>query len=497
MKNIVKKYPGVVANDDVSIEAERGSVLCLIGENGAGKSTLMNILYGMEQPDSGEILLNGKPVRFRSSYDAMRSGIGMVFQHFMIVKEMSCLDNIILGMEPRCGLKTDYKKARKEIEELQKMYGMDFPLDAQAGSIWVGLQEKLEITKTIYHGADIIILDEPTAVLTPQETEEFFENIQKLSRMGKTIVFITHKLDEVMRVADDIVVMRQGHVVKKIKKKETNINELTVCMVGHELPPIREREETDPQARLVLDDVSIYNEQGLAVLKNVSVELKKGEILGIAGVAGNGQVELASAVTGLKKVNSGTIYLDGKDITKEGRHGRIEKGISYIPEDRNAMGGCLDWSVENNSIAGYHRRKPYCGRNGFLNREAIKKTADEFIKTFSIKTPNGKTQLKVLSGGNCQKVIVARETSFGQKVIVASEPSRGVDIGTINVIQSHLMDLRNQGAAILFISSSLDEIIAISDRIAVMYEGEITAILDPRKTTRMEIGLYMSGAKRG
>lgn len=495
MRNITKIYPSVIANKGVSISAQPGEVLCIIGENGAGKSTLMNILYGMIQPDEGEILLGGEPVRFASSRDAMKHHIGMVFQHFMLVKELSCLENIIMGMEPvRGGLLLDMAQARLQVAEIMKQYNMEIPLDTPAGKLWVGLQQKLEILKTLYRGAEIIILDEPTAVLTPQETEELFVNIHKLAQAGKTIILITHKLDEVMRVADRIVVMRTGEVVTELDPAKTNVHDLSVHMVGKEIPPMHERVEVTRQEKLHLDSISLMQKNSVPTLNNVSLTLHKGEILGIAGISGNGQTELARVISGLAHPDSGKVLLDGSDITDHNRSSRIKDGISYIPEDRTTTGVCLDWSIENNSFAGYQQH--FTKSWDVIDRVKTLALANSMIEKFKVKTPGADVPIRSLSGGNMQKVVVARETGFGAEVVIAAEPSRGVDIGAISTIHNHMIELRNDGCAIILISSSLDEIFALSDRIAVMFEGEIIAVLPAQTTSREEIGLYMSGAKR-
>ena len=494
MEHITKIYGEVRANDDVSIRAAQGEVLCIIGENGAGKSTLMNVLYGMTRPDEGRILLNGEEVSFRSSRDAMKHRIGMVFQHFMLVKELSCLENIIIGMEPAKYFVINKKAAEEKILQLMDQYSMKVPLEKPAVSLSVGEQQKLEIIKVLYRGADIIILDEPTAVLTPQETEELFVNIRSLAASGKTVIMITHKLDEVMRVSDRIVVMRAGKVVGETKPADTDVHGLSVAMVGAEIPPMRERMETRKEKALEVRNVSWKNEDGIAVLDHLSMVINKGEILGVAGISGNGQPEMARVVTGLLRPDEGEVLLFENDITAHDRKARIEDGISFIPEDRNSTGACLSWSIEDNCIAGYQQR--FTGKMNVIDRGRTQKFADELIERFHIKTPNGKLPISSLSGGNCQKVIVARETAFAPEVVVAAEPSRGVDIGAISSIHNHMIELRNSGTAILLISSSLDEIFELSDRIAVIFEGKITALFDPKQVTREEIGLYMSGAKR-
>ena len=497
MREITKQYPAVLANDHVSIQAEKGSIVCIIGENGAGKSTLMSILSGMEQPDSGEILLNGERVSFASGREAMKHKIGMVFQQFMLVNELSVLENIILGAEPTKGVRIDLDKARREIEEVMESYDMKLPLDQPAGSLWIGLQQKLEILKVLYRGAEIIILDEPTAVLTPQETKELFVNMRALAQKGKTLLFITHKLNEVMEVADDIYVMRSGKLITRVSPKDTSVEDLSLKMVGHELPPIMARAEVKGEKLLTLERVGVRRGREGYALQGIDMTISRGEILGVAGISGNGQNELAHVVAGLLKPSEGRILFQGKDITAHDRRLRIKDGISYIPEDRNRMGACLSWSVEDNSIGGYQDMSRFSGSLGILRRKAIEKQAQEMVEKFMIKTPGTKVKIASLSGGNCQKVIVARETAFDASLIIASEPSRGIDIHAINSIYSHIMELRNQGCGILLISSSLDEVLTLSDRVMILYEGKIAGVVDPKTTPREEIGLYMSGAKGG
>ena len=496
MLGISKQYPGVLANDKVDLRVRRGSVMCLVGENGAGKSTLMKILYGLEQPDSGEIRLNGEPVVFHSSRDAIRHRIGMVHQHFMLVDELSVLENIILGMEPTAGPRLDYKKARKELTALSEKFNMPVPLDALAGSLPVGLQQKVEILKAMYRGADVLILDEPTAVLTPQETRELFSVIRDLAASGHSLILITHKLDEVMQVGDEIVVMRRGCRVASFAASETTASELAVAMVGSALPPLISRDASSGEELLSLRDVTLRGPGGKPLLDQISLSLRKGEILGIAGVSGNGQGELADVVTGILLPDEGTIYYDGEDISHTMRGGRLQRGIDYIPEDRSSRGLCLPWSVADNLIAGFHRRAQFL-RRGLLNQKAIQKEADHLITQFDIRTPSANAPASTLSGGNQQKIVIARESAHGARLIVASEPTRGVDIGAISFIHNHLLSMRNAGTAILLFSSDLDEIFKLSDRIAVLFEGRLVFTAVAGTVTREEIGLHMAGVRKG
>lgn len=495
MKNIQRVYPGVVANDDVSINIRKGSVMCLVGENGAGKSTLMKILYGLEKPDGGTIYLNGGQVVFHSSRDAIKHRIGMVHQHFMLVDELSVLENIILGMEPMSGIRLDYKKAKIELAELSKKFNMPIPLDAIAGTLPVGVQQKVEILKAMYRGADVLILDEPTAVLTPQETGMLFETVRRLAENGYSVILITHKLDEVIQVADDIVVMRMGKVVGKFTAAQTNPRELAEKMVGSKLPETIARQPSSDKVILSAKDVSVCALKGKPLINRMSLELNEGEILGIAGVSGNGQRELANLLAGLVAVDEGTLTFMGNDITATKRSKRLELGISYIPEDRWDTGLCLPWSVADNMIAGFHRRGDVL-KKGFLNFSAIRQRAEKLIKQFDVRTSGENTPVQVLSGGNQQKVVIARESMNGAKFLIAAEPTRGVDIGAISFIHNDLMNLRNSGIAILLISSDLDEIFKLSDRIAVLYEGEIVFSSSAGDVSREELGLYMAGSKK-
>lgn len=496
--DIRKEYGTVVANDNISAKFRKGAVTCIVGENGAGKSTLMNILYGLEKPTSGKILINGEQVSFDSSRDAIKMKIGMVHQHFMLVNELNILENIILGLEPSKNMLLDYKTAKKRLMELEDQYGMPVPLEEKAGDLAVGLQQKAEILKVLYRGAEIIIMDEPTAVLTPQETDELFVNLRSMARDGKTIILITHHLNEVMQISDEIVVVRRGRVISVMDKKDTNEQELAVHMVGSQLPQMHERKESAGSDEVIrCEHINVRNGADLLALKDVDLSIARGEVLGIAGVSGNGQSELAQAIAGLASIESGKILYEGKDITAAGRRQRLLDGISYIPEDRKTDGLCLSWSIEDNAIAGYYVSDSFSSRWGLLNRKAIEEVTGKIIREFDVRTPGGKTAAGSLSGGNQQKVVIGRETVHDPRLIIASEPTRGVDIGAISFIHNYLMDLRNNGTAILLISSDLDEIFKLSDRIAVLFDGRIIKTVRPREVTRQELGLYMAGGKGG
>ena len=496
LSHIRKEYGPVVANDDISIKVRKATVMCIVGENGAGKSTLMNILYGLEQPTSGEIFINGQKVQFRSSRDAIRMQIGMVHQHFMLVNELSVLENIILGMEPQKGVSLDYKKARADLEKLEKQFGMEVPLDALAGSLPVGVQQKVEILKILYRGADIIILDEPTAVLTPQETGELFKSLRILASDGKTIILITHHLDEVMEIGDDIVVIRRGKSIAAMHASETDAQQLAVHMVGTALPPLCERSDIASDQEVIrCENLTVRGKNGLDALKNVSFSIREGEILGVAGVSGNGQSELAQAIAGLIPAESGKIIYCDQDITGHDRRQRMQEGVNYIPEDRNTDGLCLPWSIEENSIAGFYASDLYCNKMQVLKRKKRIQTAEAIIRDFDVRTSGRKATIKSLSGGNQQKVLIGREMIHNPKLIIAAEPTRGVDVGAISFIHNRILDLRNRSSAVLLISSDLNEIFALSDRIAVLYGGRIVAVVNPQETSKEELGLYMAGVK--
>lgn len=496
LNKIRKEYGNVIANDDISLKFRKGAVTCIVGENGAGKSTLMNILYGLEPPTSGTITVNGSRVRMESSRDAIRLKIGMVHQHFMLVDELDVLENIILGMEPKKGVLVNYKKAEKDLLRLEEDYGMKVPLDAKAGDLAVGLQQKVEILKVLYRGAQIIILDEPTAVLTPQETDELFVNLRNMAESGKTVILITHHLNEVMQIADEIVVVRRGKLISVMKREETTAEELAVQMVGSALPEMHGRSEVRSDETVIqCSGLCVQNSMRQLALDHVDLEIRKGEILGIAGVSGNGQSELAQVIAGLIKADEGAIEFKGSDITGTGRRERLLQGISYIPEDRKTDGLCLDWSIEDNAIAGYYASEQFSTKMGFIKKKERQASAAEIIKEFDVRTPGAKATVGSLSGGNQQKVVIGRETIHSPDLIVAAEPTRGVDIGAISFIHNYLVDLRNKGTAILLISSDLDEIFKLSDRISVLYGGEIVKTVLPTEITREEIGIYMAGMK--
>lgn len=499
--NITKQYKGTnfLANDNVTIKVNKGSVMCLVGENGAGKSTLMNILYGMHEPSSGEIKINGKRCTFHSSSDAMDESIGMVHQHFMLVEELSVLENVILGKEPEKGIYIDYKKAKDDIEALMKVNGIDVPLNKKVGKLPVGVQQKVEILKILYRGADILILDEPTAVLTPQETDELFENIRMLSEQGKTIIFITHKLDEVIRVSDYIYVMRRGKLVAGMATEKTDKFKLAEHMVGRKLPALRDRKSIDGNEIFNLNNVEVIERNGLKSLKDINLTINEGEIVGVAGISGNGQVELAEVISGLRNPDAGQINLMGNEITKNTRKECMDQGISYIPADRKKEGLCMEWSIAQNSFSGYHTLPKFIKKImgvKFIDNENVNSIADDIITQFDVRTTGKDVLVSQLSGGNQQKIVIGRESIVKTpRLLIAAEPTRGVDIGAISFIHDYMLEMRNKNTGILLISSDLDEIFALSDRIIVMCEGEIVCNVKSSNVSKEELGLYMAGAK--
>jgi simple sugar transport system ATP-binding protein len=502
LNNITMVYPGAnfKANENVSLAIEESTVLCLIGENGAGKSTLMNILYGLFEPTEGEIIIKGHKKNFHSSLDALKSNIGMVHQHFMLVEELTVLENIIIGFEPKKKLFINTSKARKIITKIMKDNGMEVPLDEKVSHLPVGSQQKVEIIKILFRGADILIFDEPTAVLTPQETQELFINVRKLIEVGKTVIFITHKLNEVMEIADNIAIMRRGKNVGFVKKEDTNAIELAELMIGSKLPKLRERKKLDLPVIAKIKNLTVNSKTQKPLLNNVNLNIKQGEIIGIAGISGNGQISLAEAITGIKTPDSGIFELSGQDFTKLSRKEKIHSGISYIPFDRKKEGLNMEWSLDQNSIAGFHDLDEFLKSYGplkLLNKSSIKNNAEKMIEKFDIRTQSYNTKIGSLSGGNQQKVVIGRETLVRKpKLLIAAEPTRGVDIGAISFIHDYILQLRNEGTGILLFSSDLDEIFTLADSVLVMFEGELVCKFNTSEITKDELGLYMAGAKR-
>ena len=496
MLNISKRYPGVTANDNVTIEVKQGEIHGLIGENGAGKSTIMKILYGMEEPDEGIVKLFGKETKIKSPQMAIDLGIGMVQQHFMLMPNLTVLQNIILGKTPKKHLLIDNEQAKKEINKIIQDYDLKVNLDDKISQISVGQKQRVEIIKALYRGARILILDEPTAVLTPSETDKLMEILRKLKEQGCSIIFITHKLREVMAITDRVTVMRKGIVTGKAETKETNTKELSNLMVGREVNlTIKMKEHIPGEQVLKVENITALNQSGATALKQISFDVKKGEIVGIAGVEGNGQTELIEAISGMIRLEDGRITLNGKNINKLSIRKRREMGMSHIPEDRLKVGVSKECTIKDNLILGRYYQRPYC-RNGIMDNGKLYKLSERLCRDFLIKTPDSSYLLGTLSGGNMQKVIFAREVECDPDLLIAAQPTRGVDIGAIEYIHNRIAQLRDEGKAVLLVSAELDEVTSLADRILVMYEGEITAEFRRGEADHNQIGMYMMGAKR-
>jgi simple sugar transport system ATP-binding protein len=499
MFDIVKKFPGVVANDHINLEIKRGEIHALLGENGAGKTTLMNILYGLYGPDDegGRIIIDGQEVQIKEPIDAMNNGIGMVHQHFMLVPIMTVAENIVLGAEPTItGIRLNTKEMRKSVLKLSKENNLAIDPDAFIEKLPVGIQQRVEILKILYRGARILILDEPTAVLTPQESSMLFETLQKLRDKGKTIIIITHKLKEPMAIADRITVLRKGKVIGTVNREETSPEMLAEMMIGRKLKKMKKSELIPGESLLEIQDLYVEDDRGQIAVEGISFDVKAGEILGLAGVVGNGQGELAEAISGLRPINSGSIKLSGKEITGLNPRNIYDTGLAYIPEDRQKTGSIRDFIISENLILGLQHHKEWY-RKGllsfFMDFKKINSSANSKVKKFDIRTPSIYTKIGSLSGGNQQKVIVARELSKNPVVVLASQPTRGLDVGVIEYVHSRLLDLRREGKGILLISSDLDEILTISDRIAVIFEGKIVSFEEPHNTDEKRLGLLMAG----
>ena len=487
MKGITMQFPAVLANDHVDFLVRKGEIHALVGENGAGKSTLMNILYGLYQPTCGEIKIKGKVKTFHSALDAIHEGIGMVHQHFMLIPKMTVAENVVLGAEPKKNRLFDRKKASMEVLELSRQYGFGLPPDEKVRDISLGMQQRVEIAKALYRNADIIILDEPTAVLTPQEIDDLGLVLEKLKAMGKTIIIITHKMKEIMDFSDRITVLRAGKNVITLKTKETDSEQVTAYMVGREVHIGKNRlEKTSDEIMLEFRDVSYKNK-----VRNVSFCLKKGEILGIAGIDDNGQKEITELAVGVLKPDSGQIILDGEDVTEKSITERKKKGIGFIPQDRHRHGLVLDMSIEDNMALGYQRKKEYLHKNIFLNRGVMASEAEAKITEYDVRPAEKSNYTRNLSGGNQQKVIVAREGSRATKVLVADQPSRGVDVGATELIYDIFAAACGKKESVLLSSLELDELLAVTNRILVVAEGQITGVVDSRLASRHEIGNLM------
>lgn len=496
MHHVSKQFPLVIANDDVTFSVQKGEIHALVGENGAGKSTLMNILYGLFHADSGTITVKGKNVHFLGPGDAIAHGIGMVHQHFMLIPPLTVAENVVLGQEPSRKGFVDTVKAKKIVQALSDQYKLKVDPAAKVETLSVGIEQRIEIIKVLYRGAEIMILDEPTAVLTPQEVDELFEILRALKEQGKTIIFITHKLREVMAVSDTVTVMRRGKVVGTVATKNTTRQEIATMMVGRQVLFRVERTPAAPgEIVLEVKDLSALNNKNLPALRDISFSVREGEILGIAGVEGNGQTELAEVLTGLRKAQSGTVKLNGQVITNCSPRVIREHGTGHIPEDRQRRGLVLNFTVAQNMVLGIHYRPPFVRDLGLdvINFGPIREKAQRLLQEFDIRPADQENLAGNLSGGNQQKVIVAREFDQNPKLLIAAQPTRGIDVGSIEFIHQRLLQARSKGKAVLLISADLEEILSISDRIAVMYEGQIAGTLDPAEATEERLGLMMTG----
>ena len=496
MRQITKKFPLVLANDNVDFTVQQGEIHALVGENGAGKSTLVNILYGLLRPDRGTIRINGQAVRLSDPGDAINLGIGMVHQHFMLIPPFTVAENVVLGQEPSSGGVVDIRQANRIVRELSEQYGLKVDPTARVESLSVGIEQRIEIIKVLYRGAEILILDEPTAVLTPQEVDELFDIMRSLKDQGKTIIFISHKLQEVMAISDAVTVMRRGKVVGTVAIQDTSRQEIATMMVGRQVLFRIQRTPAEPgETVLSVKDVNALDNKNLPALRDISFDIREGEILGIAGVEGNGQSELVEVLTGLRRAQTGKVELNGQVITNYTPRAIRERGTCHIPEDRHRRGLVLDFSVAQNMVLGIHYRAPYI-RNMLLdviNFGPIREKAQRLLREFDIRPPDQQNPAGNLSGGNQQKVIVARELDQDPKLLIAAQPTRGIDVGSIEFIHQRLLQARDDRKAVLLISADLEEILSLSDRIAVMYEGQIAGVLDPAEATEARLGLMMTG----
>ena len=497
MLHITKEFPGIIANDDITLQLRRGEIHALLGENGAGKSTLMSVLFGLYQPEAGEIRKNGQVVKINDPNDATALGIGMVHQHFQLIDVFTVLDNIILGAETTKFGFLQKKEARKKVEELSEKYGLKVDLDAKVEDITVGMQQRVEILKMLYRDNEILIFDEPTAVLTPQEIEELMATMKEFAKEGKSILFISHKLNEIMEVADRVTVLRKGKCVGTVETKDTDKQSLSNMMVGRPVQLEVVKDEARPgETVLKVEHLSVPSHTHKKdAVHDVSFEARAGEILCIAGIDGNGQTELVYGLTGLEKCSGGTVTLCGHDISHATIRQRGEN-MSHIPEDRHKHGLVLDFTLEQNLVL-QRFREPRFQHMGFIKPAAVREYADRLIEQYDVRSGQGPvTVARSMSGGNQQKAIIAREVDREKPLIVAVQPTRGLDVGAIEYIHSQLVAERDKGRAVLLVSLELDEVMSLSDRILVMYEGEIVGELDPKATTVQELGLYMAGAKR-
>jgi len=496
MRHVTKRFPGIVANDDISFDLHEGEVHALLGENGAGKSTLMNILYGLYHPDEGEILIKGKPVRLGSPSAAIDAGVGMVHQHFMLIPVMTVAENIVLAQEPTtAGVFLDIAEAERRVKEISDRYGLAVDPRARIDQITVGQQQRVEILKALYREADILVLDEPTAVLTPQEAKELFEVVRSLTERGKSIVFISHKLNEVLEIADRITVLRRGKLIETLPGEGATEAGLARLMVGREvLLRVAKTPAHPAEPLLEIDELRVVDDRGIEKVRGISLEVRAGEIVGIAGIDGNGQTELIDAMSGLYPVESGRVLVGGRDVTSESAHGHLEAGLGHIPEDRQRRGLVLEYSIAENLALHDYRSAPV-SRYGWLFPRRLIQRARSLIREFDVRGGGPTTRAGGLSGGNQQKVVLAREIDRDPKVLIAAQPTRGLDVGAIEFVHRRLIEERDEGRAILLVSLELEEVLSLSDRVLVMYEGEIVGEFPPTAGEE-ELGIAMTGGGR-
>ncbi len=494
LHNITKRFPGVLANDHIDLTLNQGEILALLGENGAGKTTLMNILYGLYQPDEGEIIVKGKSITVHSPNDAIAAGVGMVHQHFMLVPVLTVTENVMLGVESLIGgVFLDRKAAAARIRDISEKYGLAVDPGAYIKDLPVGIQQRVEIIKLLYRAADILILDEPTAVLTPQEADELFKIMRSLVAQGKSIIFITHKLREVLAVSDRINVLRLGKVAGEANSKTVTEVELASMMVGRKVDLTVHKTPAKPgEVALRVENLRVLDDRETLTVDGVSLEVRAGEVMGVAGVQGNGQTELVEALTGLRHVFAGHAYINGHETTRATPRRIVELGVAHVPEDRQQDGLVLSYPVADNLVLSTYYRPPFA-KGIVIQQKEVDKAATERVEQFDVRTPGIATSAGALSGGNQQKVIVAREFSRPIKLLIAAQPTRGLDVGSIEYIHGRIMERRSEGCAVLLVSTELDEILALSDRIAVMFRGRIVAVVEAKQATKQYIGLLMAG----
>ncbi len=499
MLNITKEFPGIKANDNVTLRVKKGEIHALLGENGAGKSTLMSVLFGLYQPEEGIIKVRGKEVAITNPNIANEHGIGMVHQHFKLVENFTVTENIILGMEPKKSFgRIDIAKASKKVKEISERYGLSVDPNSKIEDITVGMQQRVEILKMLYRDAEILIFDEPTAVLTPQEIHELMKIMKELVSEGKSIVLITHKLKEIKEVSDKCTVLRKGRYIGTVDVKDTTEEQMAEMMVGREVSFQVDKEEANPtDVVLSIKNLNVINNRKLQAVKNLSIDVKRGEIMCVAGIDGNGQSEFIEAITGLRKIESGSIMLNGKEISGMTIRNRTLEGIGHIPEDRHKHGLVLDFTLEENMALQTYYKEPL-SKNGLINFEERNKVSERLIEEFDVRSGQGsETKARSMSGGNQQKVIIAREMDLSPEVLIAAQPTRGLDVGAIEYIHKRLVEERDSGKAVLLISLEMEEVLNVADKIAVLYEGEIVGMVDADKTDENELGLMMAGSKRG